>query len=148
MVESKKMQYVRLGNSGLKISKIVLGCMSYGTPDWQSWVLDEEEGMKHIKAAYDAGINAFDTANAYSNGVSEAILGKAIKKYNMNRDQIVFFAVGDSPDFITFGKSGEELDDLGYANRRRLSRKHIFESVKHSLERLQLDYVDLLQCNI
>jgi len=54
---------VRLGNSGLKVSKIILGCMSYGLPSWQGWILEEEESLKHIKAAYDAGINAFDTAN-------------------------------------------------------------------------------------
>ena len=63
--------------------------MSYGTPDWQGWVLDEEESLKHIKHAYDHGINAFDTANVYSNGRSEEILGKAIKQFNMNRDEIV-----------------------------------------------------------
>ena len=69
--------------------QIILGCMSYGTPDWQGWVLDEEESLKHIKYAYDHGINAFDTANVYSNGRSEEILGKAIKQFNMNRDEIV-----------------------------------------------------------
>ncbi|KAG7087659.1 hypothetical protein E1B28_013607 [Marasmius oreades] len=146
-----EMQYVRLGQSGLKISKIVFGCMSYGTPEWQKWVLDEEESMKHIMVAYDAGINAFDTANVYSNGRSEIVLGKAIKKYNLDRDRIVvmtkvYFAVGDTPDFVSLGKTSEALDQAGYANRRGLSRKHIFESVKHSLARLQLDYVDLLQC--
>jgi aryl-alcohol dehydrogenase-like predicted oxidoreductase len=98
----------RLGNSGLKVSRIILGMMSYGSSDWQSWVrvapidqfvyiydnilfqvLDEEEAMKHIKAAYDAGIQTFDTADVYSNGLSEVILGKAIKKFNLPRDEIV-----------------------------------------------------------
>jgi len=120
--------------------------MSYGTPEFQSWVLPEEEGIKHIKAAYDAGINTFDTANVYSNGLSEIILGKAIKQHNLNRDEIVvmtkvFFAVGK--EFGTQDKS--EAD--GYVNQQGLSRKHIFESVKHSLDRLQLDYVDVLQCH-
>ena len=63
--------------------------MSYGTPDWQGWVLEEEESLKHIKYAYDHGINTFDTADVYSNGRSEEILGKAIKQFNMNRDEIV-----------------------------------------------------------
>ncbi|KAG8946062.1 hypothetical protein FRC03_001509, partial [Tulasnella sp. 419] len=62
------MQYVRLGKSGLKVSRIILGCMTYGDPKWQGWVLPEEESMEHIKHAYELGINAFDTANIYSNG--------------------------------------------------------------------------------
>lgn len=80
---------VRLGQSGLKVSRIILGCMSYGDPQWQPWVLDEEAGLEHIKAAYDAGINAFDTADMYSRGRSEEILGKAIKLHNLPRDEIV-----------------------------------------------------------
>ena len=63
--------------------------MSYGTPEWQGWVLDEQTSLEHIKHAYDRGINAFDTANMYSDGRSEEILGKAIKQFNMNRDEIV-----------------------------------------------------------
>lgn len=145
------MRTVRLGNSGLKVSKIILGCMSYGTPDWQSWVLPEEEGIKHIKAAYDAGINTFDTANVYSNGASEIVLGKAIKQHNLPRDEIVvltkvFYTVGREPKSL-LDRAPEEFDKDGYVNQRGLSRKHIFESVKHSLERLQLDYVDVLQCH-
>ncbi|KAJ7455285.1 aryl-alcohol dehydrogenase [Mycena galericulata] len=146
-----KMEYVRLGQSGLKISKIVLGCMSYGNPKWAgSWVLPEEEASKHIKAAYDAGINAFDTANVYSNGISEEILGRAIKKHQLPRDEIVvmtklFAAVGHEPAEVTFLR--DDLDASGYVNQYGLSRKHIFDSVKHSLQRLQLDYIDLLQCH-
>ncbi|TRM56995.1 NADP-dependent oxidoreductase domain-containing protein [Schizophyllum amplum] len=146
----KKMPYVRLGNSGLKISKIILGCMSYGSSGWLSWVLPEEEGIKQIKAAYDAGINAFDTANVYSNGLSEIILGKAIKQHNLPRDEIVvmtkvFFEVKrDFGDELTMGT---DPDTIGYVNQHGLSRKHIFDSVKHSLERLQLDHIDLLQCH-
>ncbi|KAB5594609.1 hypothetical protein CTheo_1931 [Ceratobasidium theobromae] len=142
---NKKMTYVRLGNSGLKVSRIILGTMSYGSPEWEGWVLGEEEGLKHIKAAYDLGIQTFDTANAYSNGLSEVILGKAIKKYNLPRDEIVvmtklYFTVGPSPD-IAWPPNAD------YPNQNGLSRKHIFEAVKHSLERLQLDYVDVLQCH-
>ncbi|KZP25823.1 aryl-alcohol dehydrogenase [Athelia psychrophila] len=141
------MPYVRLGKSGLKVSKIILGCMSYGLPGGPTaWSLGEEEGIAHIKAAYDAGINTFDTANVYSNGLSEVILGKAIKQHNFNRDEIVvmtkvFFTVGHANDTKDTPESG------GYVNQRGLSRKHIFESVAHSLRRLQLDYVDVLQCH-
>lgn len=81
--------------SALTVAQIILGCMSYGTPDWQGWVLEEEESLKHIKYAYDHGINAFDTANVYSKGRSEEILGKAIKQFNLNRDEIVVMTCVD-----------------------------------------------------
>ncbi|KAG8916912.1 hypothetical protein FRC01_002786 [Tulasnella sp. 417] len=125
--------------------------MSYGSPEWQGWVLGEEEGLEHIKTAYDLGINAFDTANWYSNGLSEVILGKAIKKYNLPRDEIVIMTklyATISRDMSESSLWGQSIDYLGkrrYSNQQGLSRKHIFESVKHSLERLQLDYIDLLQ---
>ncbi|KAG8927826.1 hypothetical protein FRC01_006881 [Tulasnella sp. 417] len=146
------MPYVRLGKSGLKVSRLILGCMSYGSPEWQAWVLNEEEGLKHIKAAYDMGINAFDTANVYSNGLSEVILGKAIKKYNLPRDEIVVMTklwgtVGRNASDGLFWSPTSELESKRYENQQGLSRKHIFDSIKHSLERLQLDYVDLLQCH-
>ncbi|KAJ2916904.1 hypothetical protein MD484_g3516, partial [Candolleomyces efflorescens] len=144
------MEYVRLGNSGLKVSKIILGCMSYGTPEWQPWVLGEEEGLKHIKAAYDAGINTFDTANVYSNGESERILGKAIKQFKLPREEIVvltkvYAVVRKDYGYITGSQTWN--DQNGYVNQHGLSRKHIFDSVKLSLERLQLDYIDVLQCH-
>lgn len=141
---------MRLGNSGLKVSKIILGCMSYGSPEWRAWVLPEEEGIKHIKAAYDVGINTFDTANVYSNGVSEIILGKALKQHNIPRDEVVvmtkvmFEVKREVGQYLTHGVNS---DTLGYVNQHGLSRKHIFDSVKHSLERLQLDYIDVLQCH-
>ncbi|GAB1523638.1 hypothetical protein RhiTH_006788 [Rhizoctonia solani] len=141
----KNMQYVRLGNSGLKVSRVILGTMSYGSPEWQKWVLDEEEGIKHIKLAYEMGIQTFDTANAYSNGLSEVVLGKAIKQLNLPRDEIVvmtkvYFQVGHRINEFTMGGGGPP-------NEHGLSRKHIFDSIKRSLERLQLDYVDVLQCH-
>ncbi|KAJ3885591.1 aryl-alcohol dehydrogenase [Lentinula edodes] len=144
--------YVRLGNSGLKVSRLILGCMSYGSPEWQDWVLPEDESIMHIKAAYDAGINTFDTANVYSNGLSEVVLGKAIKLHSLPREEIVvmtkvYFAVGKTTDTITMAKTSSELDGTGHANQHGLSRKHIFASVKQSLERLQLDYIDVLQCH-
>lgn len=147
--ESKKMTYVRLGNSGLKVSRIILGCMSYGSNKWSDWILNEEEGIKHIKAAYDAGIQTFDTADVYSNGESERVLGKAIKQLNLPRDEIVvmtklFSVVAREPGTMVLPSAA---DAAGYVNQYGLSRKHIFEAVKHSLERLQLDYVDVLQCH-
>jgi len=148
--ERAKMPYVRLGNSGLKVSKVILGTMQYGSPEFQEWILGEDEAIKHIKAAYDAGIQTFDTANVYSNGLSEIILGKAIKQLKLPRDEIVvmtkvYFTVGR-----TYGTNlvmTSNVDEVGYVNQHGLSRKHIFESVKHSLERLQLDYIDVLQCH-
>ncbi|KAK0207117.1 NADP-dependent oxidoreductase domain-containing protein [Desarmillaria ectypa] len=141
---------VRLGNSGLKVSRIILGCMSYGSAEWQPWVLTKEQGIKHIKAAYDAGINTFDTADTYSNGLSEVILGEAIKTHNIPREKIVvltkvYGVVGDAPNVSLFGDP--KADSEGYVNCHGLSRKHIFDAVKGSLERLQLDYIDVLQCH-
>ncbi|KAF7300189.1 Aldo/keto reductase [Mycena kentingensis (nom. inval.)] len=153
ILRKSRVPYVRLGNSGLKVSKIILGCMSYGSSEWRRWTLDEEEGIKHIKYAYDAGINAFDTADIYSNGLSEVVLGKAIKQHNIPREEIVVMTklrhpVGKSiseeaTQLFALGEAG--LDAAGYVNQYGLSRKHIFASVKGSLERLGLEYIDLLQ---
>ncbi|CDO72523.1 hypothetical protein BN946_scf184983.g6 [Trametes cinnabarina] len=144
-----KMQYVRLGNSGLKVSKIILGCMSYGDSKWADWVLDEEEAIKHIKFAYEHGITTFDTANVYSNGLSEIILGNAIKKLSLPREELVIMTklyapVASDTGINTIGKNPQ---DLGIINQHGLNRKHIFDSVKASLNRLQLDYIDVLQCH-
>ncbi|EKM52798.1 uncharacterized protein PHACADRAFT_261431 [Phanerochaete carnosa HHB-10118-sp] len=146
-----KMQYVRLGNSGLKVSKIILGCMSYGLKGWQEWVLDEEEAIEHIKFAHDNGIQTFDTANVYSNGHSEIILGNAIRKLNLPREELVIMtklngAVSPDPN-INIIRSGKKPADYGIINQRGLNRKHVFDSVKASLKRLQVDYIDLLQCH-
>ncbi|KAG8944225.1 hypothetical protein FRC04_002092 [Tulasnella sp. 424] len=126
--------------------------MTYGSSQWASWVLDEAEGMEHIKAAYDLGINTFDTADMYSNGHSEIVLGKAIKKYNLPRDEIVVMTkiwgtVMRNPGDMAFGISEQEMERMRYTNQKGLGRKHIFEGVKHSLERLKLDYIDVLQCH-
>ncbi|CAE6461805.1 unnamed protein product [Rhizoctonia solani] len=145
----KKMTYVRLGNSGLKVSRLILGLGSYGNKSMEEWVLGEEEGIQHIRAAYDAGIQTFDTANVYSHGESERILGKAIKQLKLPRDEIVvmtkvYNVVMREPGFLL---PGPNADAAGYVNQYGLSRKHVFESIKHSLDRLQLDYVDVLQCH-
>lgn len=148
---NKKMQYVRLGNSGLKVSKIILGCMSYGLKGWQPWVLDEEEAIEHIKYAYDNGIQTFDTANVYSNGHSEIILGNAIRKLNLPREELVIMtklngAVSPDPN-INIARSGKKPEDFGIINQKGLNRKHVFDSVKASLKRLQVEYIDVLQCH-
>ncbi|KIO28921.1 hypothetical protein M407DRAFT_229219 [Tulasnella calospora MUT 4182] len=148
------MQYVCLGKSGLKVSRVILGCMSYGSSQWQNWVLDEKEGIEHIKAAYDLGINAFDTANTYSSGLSEVVLGKAIKQHSLPRDEIVVmtkvyggFVPNDFSNPWISMSPAEERDKIRLVNQYGLGRKSIFQSVKNSLTRLQLDYIDVLLCH-
>ncbi|KAH9921030.1 aryl-alcohol dehydrogenase [Fomitopsis serialis] len=151
-LQKRSMQYVRLGKSGLKVSKIILGCMSYGSHGWNEWVIDDQEEVtKHIKVAYDLGIQTFDTANVYSNGLSEVMLGKAIRELKLPREEIVImtklFGVVAPKYDMNLMRMGVKPDEVGLVNQRGLSRKHIFDSVKKSLERLQVDYIDLLQCH-
>ncbi|KAG8835471.1 hypothetical protein FRC17_003038 [Serendipita sp. 399] len=145
-------QPIRLGKSGLKVSRIILGCMTYGTKSWYGWVLEEEEGIKHIKEAFALGINTFDTANVYSFGESEKILGKAVKEIGAPRSSFVILTKlngtvlpEDAPEDAKKGTVNPE--EYGYINYGGLSRKHIFESVQASLKRLQMDYIDVLQCH-
>jgi aryl-alcohol dehydrogenase-like predicted oxidoreductase len=125
------MEYVKLGNTGLDVSKICLGCMGFGDPDgWvHKWALGEEESRPVIKRALELGINFFDTANVYSFGKSEEFLGKAIKDY-ANRDQVV----------IATKLNGKMHDG---PNGAGLSRKAIMSEIDKSLKRLGMDYVDL-----
>ncbi|KIK43298.1 hypothetical protein CY34DRAFT_803970 [Suillus luteus UH-Slu-Lm8-n1] len=151
MSTPRKVPYTRLGNSGLKVSRIILGTMQYGNKGWQDWVLGEDEAAEHIKVAYEAGIQTFDTADTYSNGYSEVILGRVIRKLNLPRDEIVvmtkvFNVVGREYNIHQLA-GRENPDQNGYVNQHGLSRKHIFASVKKSLERLQMDYIDVLQCH-
>ncbi|XP_037043380.1 versiconal hemiacetal acetate reductase-like [Bradysia coprophila] len=148
MSDLPKMEYVRFGKTGLKVSRICLGCMSYGSPAWSPWIKEEEESIKQIKLAYEAGINFFDTADVYSSGLSEIILGKALKEIGAHRGRVViatkcFFPVYDSPvglkNFANFAQ------DPDLVNRVGLSRKHIFDAVEASLKRLGVDYIDLYQ---
>ncbi len=126
------MDYVNLGSTGLKVSRICLGTMTYGSKKWREWVLDEEESRPFIKRALESGINFFDTADMYSVGASEEVLGRALKDFGPSRDRLViatkvFNPMGDDP------------------NQRGLSRKHIRHAIDDSLRRLQTDYVDLYQ---
>ncbi len=125
------METTRLGKSGLKVSRICLGTMTYGSPNWRDWVLGEEEARPFIKRALEAGINFFDTADVYSTGRSEEIVGKALKDF-AKRDNIV----------LATKVCGPMSDDI---NDRGLSRKHILSGIDHSLRRLGTDYVDLYQ---
>ncbi|WWC67924.1 uncharacterized protein I206_101843 [Kwoniella pini CBS 10737] len=140
MSETKtQMQYVNLGKSGLKVSRLILGCMQYGSG--QDWMIpDHDEGIKQLKYAYDKGINTFDTANVYSGGESEVILGEFLKQHEIPRESVVILTKVSGTD----GKL-EEKGPAGWTNQKGLSRKRIFASVQSSLKRLQLDYVDLLQ---
>ena len=126
------MEYVNLGTAGVKVSRICLGVMTYGSKKWREWVLEEEEGRPFIRRALELGINFFDTADMYSLGVSEEILGRALKDFGGGRDRVViatklFNPMGDDP------------------NQRGLSRKHLRHAIDDSLRRLGTDYVDLYQ---
>ncbi|CAD0097279.1 unnamed protein product [Aureobasidium vineae] len=149
-IENTKAVYRRLGKSGLRVSVPILGAMSFGDPAWQPWILDEEASLPLLKAAHDRGINSWDTANIYSNGVSETIIGKAIKKYQIPREKIVilskcFAYIGEEPGIktMTYGQKIAESPD--YVNQGGLSRTAIFNAVNKSLQRLDLEYLDLLQ---
>jgi len=132
------MEYVRLGKTGLKVSRICLGCMTYGAPATgelkggrHAWTLNEEESQPFLRQALDLGINFFDTANVYSSGVSEEVLGRFLKAH-ARREQVV----------IATKVHGEMRDE---PNGRGLSRKAILHELDASLRRLQTDYVDLYQ---
>src|SRR5262245_32614238 len=125
------MKSTRLGNTGLTVSRLCLGAMTYGSPDWHPWTLDEASSRPFIKRALEKGINFFDTADMYSRGVGEEVLGRALKDF-VSRDQVVvatkvFHPMGEGP------------------NDRGLSRKHILDAIDASLRRLRMDYVDLYQ---
>jgi aryl-alcohol dehydrogenase (NADP+) len=126
------MEYVNLGSSGLKVSRICLGTMTYGSRKWRAWVLEEQDSRPFFRRAIEAGINFFDTADMYSVGVSEEIVGRALKEFGPSRDRVVIATK-------VYGVMGED------PNQRGLSRKHIHHAINDSLRRLQTDYVDLYQ---
>lgn len=149
-IEESKVEYVKLGNSGLRVSVPIFGAMSIGHPDWAPWVIDEEKSLPLLKAAYDRGLNTWDTANVYSNGVSEEIIGKAIKKYNIPRHKLVILskcngAVGEDLSVRGFFFPNEIKASKDYVNQYGLSRQAIFNAVEASLKRLDTPYIDLLQ---
>lgn len=144
-----KAEYRQLGKSGLRVSVPIFGCMSFGDKRWQKWVIEEDEALPLLKAAYDRGLNSWDTANIYSNGVSEEIIGNAIKKYNIPRHKLVVMTKccgtvreGNSPEVLALQDIDKTVD---YVNQKGLSRQGIFSAVEASLKRLQTPYIDLLQ---
>lgn len=128
------MEYVRLGRSSLKISRLGFGCMGIGDKGWRSWVLDQGEAIPVLNRALDHGINFFDTCDYYSNGRSEEILGAWLKNAVPRRELVIATKAGNP-----MGKG---------PNQRGYSRKHLFEAIDASLRRLGVDYVDLFQTHI
>ena len=127
------MTYTRLGNTGMKVSRLCLGTMTYGSKKWREWVLEEAEARPFLEKALEAGINFFDTADVYSNGVSEEILGRAIRDLVPDREDVVIATKCFN------GTMDRKL------NRWGLSRKHIMDACDRSLKRLGMDYIDLYQ---
>jgi len=146
------MEYVQLGKSGLKVSKVILGTMTFGEPSrGMSWTLPEAQALPILKRAFDMGINTWDTADTYSNGDSERIIGKALREYRIPRERVVLL----SKCYAGLPEDTENLDDEELVkrtsvndgvmvNRVGLSRKHIFDAVDASIARLGT-YVDVLQ---
>jgi aryl-alcohol dehydrogenase-like predicted oxidoreductase len=125
------MEYTTLGSTGTTVSKICLGCMSFGDSDWREWVLNEEEGRELVERAIELGVNFFDTANMYSNGASERVLGEALGEY-------------DRDEFIVATKGYFQMDESN-PNSGGLSRKAIEQELSNSLDRLAMDTIDLYQ---
>ncbi len=126
------MQYTSLGKSGLQVSRICLGCMSYGSSKWRDWVLDYDAALPFFRQAHEGGINFFDTADMYSDGASEEVLGRALKELAVPREQVVIA----SKLFNPTGKT---------PNERGTARKHVRHAIEGTLRRLGTDYVDLYQ---
>ncbi len=127
------MQYAQLGNTGLRVSRLCLGMMTYGSKSWRDWVLEYDEALPFVSAALDAGINFFDTADVYSNGASEQVLGRALDELGVDRE-----------DVVVATKCFNGTHDRK-RNRWGLSRKHIMAACDASLDRLGTDYMDLYQ---
>ncbi|KAH3679637.1 hypothetical protein WICMUC_000869 [Wickerhamomyces mucosus] len=152
MSESQIVPWVNLGNSVLKISNVIVGFMSFGSKEWADWVEDDEEKIfKILKKAYDHGIRTYDTADIYSNGLSEIILGKFLKKYNIKRDKVVILtkvwgSVDEEYGYKNILNENElsEADKINLINNKGLSRKHILDAAENSVKRLGT-YIDVYQ---
>ncbi|KAI0704560.1 Aldo/keto reductase [Earliella scabrosa] len=143
-------EYRNLGKSGLRVSNPIFGGMAFGEPAWSSWVLDEEKALPILKAAWDRGINTIDTANIYSNGESERIIGAFMNKYNIPRENVVimtkvYFVVPPDEASNSILVHGSLMNTRDFANHGGLSRTALFNQVEASLRRLGTSYIDLLQ---
>ncbi len=126
------MEYVKFGNTGMKVSRLCLGMMTYGNKKWREWVLTEDEAKPFVKRSLDAGVNFFDTADVYSFGASEEVLGNTLKAFGIKRETVVVATK-------VYQVMSDDINDRG------LSRKHIMDGIDKSLKRLKMDYVDLYQ---
>ena len=146
---SIEIKYSNLGESGLKISPLIVGCLTFGSKQWAEWVIeDEDEVFTILKKCYDAGLRTFATADSYSNGKSEELLGKFIKKFNIPRDRIVilskvYYSVEPNTGRYSLADTSG-FKEMDYANSKGLSRKHIFDAVEASVKRLGT-YLDVFQ---
>ncbi|KAJ5175938.1 aldo-keto reductase [Penicillium canariense] len=145
-----QVSYRRLGASGLWVSVPILGGMSIGSSKFGSWILEEAKALPLLKAAFDRGLNTWDTSNNYSNGKSEEIIGKAIKQYNIPRHKLVILTkcwapVSEHEDTYVVPFVEEMRKDKEYVNQFGLSRQAIFNAVDASLKRLGLEYIDVFQ---
>ncbi|KAJ0162432.1 Versiconal hemiacetal acetate reductase [Colletotrichum tanaceti] len=136
-LDATKVEYVNLGASGLQVSVPILGGMSLGSSEWMDWVLDEEESCEILKAAYDRGINTWDTANMCSNGLSEAVIGKAIKKFNIPREKLVLMTKCAI-------HVAEETGIFAPMHGQQMARSKDY-AVDDALARLGTTYIDLFQ---
>ncbi|KAH6884280.1 aldo/keto reductase [Thelonectria olida] len=148
--QDTKCEYRQLGSSGLRVSVPIFGCMSIGDQKSMPWTIDEEHALPLLKAAYDKGLNTWDTANAYSNGTSEIIVAKALEKYQIPRERVViltkcFWGVSEDPELLHWSNRGPYESAAKYQNQYGLSRVAIFNQVDASLKRLGTSYIDLLQ---
>ena len=137
------MDYVNLGQTGLKVSRICLGMMTYGTEQWRPWTLEEADERPIVQRAVELGVNFFDTADMYSAGASEELTGKFLREFT-RRDEVVIATKVLFPVDIAF-QAGSPDSAPPRPNTAGLSRKHIFEAVEGSLGRLGIDYIDLYQ---
>ncbi|MCJ1442217.1 MAG: hypothetical protein MMC23_002710 [Stictis urceolatum] len=149
-IDGTKVDYVRLGKSGLRVSVPILGAMSFGSKSWTPWMIEEAKALPILKRAYESGLNTWDTADMYSNGLSEAIIGKAIKQFDIPRQKIVlmtkvFYPIGDDPSLFGPMYADQLFSSKEFVNQGGLSRGAILRAVDASLKRLGTDYIDLLQ---